>query len=208
MKKLLVNTLKAIIVLSVVFNTVASCMTLKIISTNLKIEEMRTSINERYNMVVYSSGDLSNEQVITKLKTWEEEKKDIIHLVEENDIVALAKLTYGEAGGIPSLKEKAAVMWCALNHADLYGCSISSAASNRNRFYGYHSYNPVTSELRILATDVLTRYFMEKNGRENVGRVLPKTYIYFGGDGKHNYFREQYTVYKYWNWSLPNPYNS
>lgn len=140
--------------------------------------------------------------------TWEYYKKEAEKNLKEEDVIALAKVTYGEARGIPSLKEKAAVMWCVLNRVDINKCSIYKMATNASVFYGYNKNNPVTDELKLLARDVLIRYYMEKAGRENVGRVLPSTYLFFCGDGKHNYFREQYNSKIYWNWSLINPYSS
>lgn len=143
-----------------------------------------------------------------KVNEWENCRAEALKMVKEEDIIELAKLTYGEAGGIPSLMEKAAVMWCACNRADVNECSIAKMASNRGVFYGYHRSNPVTDELRSLAEDVLTRYYMEKLGVENVGRVLPRHYLYFHGDGKHNYFREKFKSKVYYSWNEQNPYNS
>ena len=145
---------------------------------------------------------------VGKVDSWEVNREEAIKLVKEEDVISLAKLTYGEARGIPSTMEKAAVMWCACNRADVSGCSIAKIASNRSVFYGYHSNNPVTDELRNLAEDVLIRYHMEKMGLENVGRVLPKTYLFFSGDGKHNYFREEYRSSTRYSWYLDNPYDS
>lgn len=41
---------------------------------------------------------------------------------------------------------------------------------------------------------------------KGVGRVLPKEYLYFSGDGIRNTFRTQYKGGTRWNWSLPSPY--
>lgn len=53
---------------------------------------------------------------------------------------------------------------------------------------GYSADYPVLPELATLAADVLKRYHAEKNGEENVGRVLPAEYLYFTGDGRNNHF--------------------
>ena len=46
----------------------------------------------------------------------------------------------------------------------------------------------------------------EKEGNENVGRVLPPHYNWFHGDGRHNHFRNAYKNGTRWDWSLPTPY--
>ena len=49
---------------------------------------------------------------------------------------------------------------------------------------------------------------MEKQGAsfEEVGRVLPKEYMYFYGDGVANHFRTAWKGGTTWDWSYPNPY--
>ena len=60
-----------------------------------------------------------------------------------------------------------------------------------------------------LAGDILDRYWAEKNGAEDVGRTLPAGYTFFHGDGRENYFRQQYEkTGDYWDWSLPDPYDA
>lgn len=100
--------------------------------------------------------------------------------------VALAKVMWGEARGC-STTEQAGVAWCVLNRAD--------------------SDDPVEPELLALAEDVLARWELEQLCVGSVGRVLPSDYLYFEGDGRHNYFRQEYigdgTT---WDWSLASPY--
>lgn len=125
---------------------------------------------------------------------------------DSDTVEALAKCVYGEAGGLP-LVERAAVIWCVLNYVDGYDCADIMAQLNfPNRFQGYRYSNPVTEENVALVKDVLIRWQIEKDCIGNVGRVLPKEYLYFIGDGKHNYFRDQYVGGNIWDWSLPNPY--
>lgn len=132
--------------------------------------------------------------------------------IVEREAVALARMAFGEARGCSKM-EIAATMWTVLNRVDASGFgmgnSVERVISFPKQFHGYSQKHPVTDELYDLAVDVLTRWQMEKQGAsaEEVGRVLPKEYLYFHGDGKHNYFR---TTYKntghYWDWSLPDPY--
>lgn len=116
----------------------------------------------------------------------------------------LANVTWGEARGC-SVTEQAAVMWCVLNRVDspLYPDSVGEVVTQRAQFNGYSESNPITQEMLQLANSVLT-YWSEG---DDSGRVLPKEYLYFTGDGKHNYF---YTTWASnavaWDWSLPSPY--
>lgn len=61
-------------------------------------------------------------------------------------------------------------------------------------------------ELEELAADVLTRYHAERDGEENVGRVLPPEYCFFTGDGKHNHFTIGWQDTETWGWTLESPY--
>lgn len=121
----------------------------------------------------------------------------------------LAKTVYGEARGC-STTQQAAVVWCILNRVDTddrYSPEeVIKATTKKNQFHGYDPNHPVTDEYYDLAIDVLSRWLREKNGETEVGRVLPKEYLYFGGDGKVNRFRTEYDGGTRWNWSLPSPY--
>lgn len=129
--------------------------------------------------------------------------------VRHEDVVTLAKLVYGEAGGVPSTTEQSAVIWCVLNRVDagIFGDSIYSVVTSPYQFTGYRESNPVTDELYNLSEDVLERWYLEKAGYEDVGRTLPKDYLYFHGSGGHNHFRQGYRDSVYWDWSLPSPYD-
>ena len=112
-------------------------------------------------------------------------------LYSDEDAIALAKLTWGEARGVPDLKingrvistrtQQAAVMWTVLN--------------------GYSEEHPVEAELLELAYDVLDRWNAEKHG-ETVARELPSRYLWFHGDGTWNWFRDAYKNGNKWDWSV------
>ena len=60
-----------------------------------------------------------------------------------------------------------------------------------------------------LAYDVLTRWYTEKEtGEIDSGRVLPKEYCFFHGDGKRNHFRDSFEFKNanFWDWSCDSPY--
>ena len=137
-----------------------------------------------------------------------QEKELYVMYYQGSDVEMLARLLYQECGGVLSDTEKACVAWTVLNRVDAYGQTISEVITSPKQFAYYES-NPVTEELYELAEDVLTRWNREKNGEEDVGRILPLDYLWFSGDGKHNYFRNAYRgTYSVWDYSLTSPYES
>lgn len=130
----------------------------------------------------------------------------------DEEITMAAKTVWGEARGIESQMEQAAVIWCALNRYDKNGGSLAEIFTAPHQFHYDESFQTVDDygrDLTELAMDVVCRWEREKNGETNVGRVLPSEYIYFGGDGTHNYFRDDYNFDgNIWDWSLPNPYEN
>lgn len=127
--------------------------------------------------------------------------------IEERDIILCARLLWGEARGVKSKAEQAAVIWCVLNRLDAgYADSIEKVITARGQFTGYRKSNPVTGELYELAKDVLMRYYLEKAGFTDVGRTLPRDYLWFTGYKGRNRFRNRYRSTNYWDWSLPDPY--
>ena len=137
---------------------------------------------------------------------------EVIEPVIENNFTTeeidyIAKTVWGEARGL-SKTHQAGVVWTILNRCDdgRFGKGIISVITAPKQFVGYKSINPVDPEIRDLVVDVLDRYSQEKAGIENVGRVLPKGYLYFRGNGKVNLFSEKCNSNNIWDWSLDSPY--
>lgn len=126
----------------------------------------------------------------------------------EEEAEVLAKMLWGEARGVQSDTEKAACVWCVLNRVDSYGKSIIEVTTAPKQFVGYKPDNPVDQELKDLCEDVLSRYFAEKEGQEDVGRVLPPDYLFFSCKNSTNVFRNAFKGGQTWDWSLPSPYES
>lgn len=124
------------------------------------------------------------------------------------EIDMLAKLLWGEARGVDSDTEKAAVIWCVLNRVDAGYGDIAEVVTAPNQFVGYRQNNQSCPEMITLCIDVMTRWYAEKDGQADVGRVLPQEYLYFSGDGVRNHFRNTYTGGTVWDWSLPSPYEN
>ncbi len=128
----------------------------------------------------------------------------------EEDVVNMAKMCYGESMGVPSLDtvygkrsneyQNACAMYTVLNRVDAGYGDISTCIKAKNQFIGYKSSNPVDDRLYRLAVEVIEDWAI---GEETL-RVLPPEYLYFRGDGRHNYFRTQDGT-KY-DWSIPDPF--
>ena len=142
-------------------------------------------------------------------------------LYTDEDAIALAKLTWGEARGVPDLKingqvisartQQAAVMWTVLNRFDegyadsiigvITAYTVDKNGKIHKQFHGYSEEYPVEEELLELAYDVLDRWNAEKHG-ETVVRELPAGYLWFHGDGTWNWFRDAYKNGNKWDWSV------
>lgn len=107
------------------------------------------------------------------------------------DAKMIARVIWGEARGIKSQTERACIAWTILNRVDHYGWSIKKTITMRGQFY-YSTKFPVTQDNLWIARDVLKRWNQEKNGQSGVGRVLPKGYMWYTGNGRHNIFRNKY----------------
>lgn len=126
--------------------------------------------------------------------------------ISEEDVEMLAKLVWGEARGC-STTEQAAVIWTVLNRVDsedpVFPDTIEEVVTQPWQFIGYDANHPVEQDKADLARDVLKRWL---TGGE--GRVLPKEYVFFHGDGVHNHFRIEFEHNgQYWDWSLNSPYD-
>lgn len=129
-------------------------------------------------------------------------------LYTQDDVDMLARLIYTEARGVKSRTEQAAVVWCVLNRLDNPNRpqkTIADVVTAPHQF-DYRPWAPVLPEFEELAADVLELWEQEKNGVENVGRVLPAEYQYFNGWGGRNWFSAEWKSPEYWGWSLPSPY--
>lgn len=148
----------------------------------------------------------------TTSTTASSEEKEPPKLYTDKDVEVVAKTVYGEALITHSDMEMAAVVWCILNRVDSkgYACggTIEYVTTFPGQFHGYSEDHPVTEHIEQLVIDVFERWAAEKNGEENVGRVLPKEYLYFWGDGKHNYFTTEFLGGETWEWEAENPYEN
>ena len=142
----------------------------------------------------------------------------------ESDAEMLANMAWNECRGVKASRERAAVMWTVLNRVDdeRWPDTIAEVITQRNQF-AYtgkptlhneadralydEADRALYDELLSLARDVLMRWLFEKQGVEDVGRVLPREYVFFAGHGGHNWFRTK-SGGRYWAFGLPDPYET
>lgn len=125
------------------------------------------------------------------------------------EVELIGRTIWGEADGVKSEAERAAVAWCILNRVDASGQTIEEVVTAPEQFDGYRpagKWGECPQRHLDLAADVLTRWNAEKDGAEEVGRVLPADYLYFIGDGERNHFSIEWKSTDYWDWSLYDPY--
>lgn len=125
------------------------------------------------------------------------------------EAVMMAKVMYCEARGVRSRTEIACVGWTICNRVDAGYGALAKVITAPNQF-AYRAGAPTVSDygydLAALAADVLDRWSRERAGQTDVGRVLPRDYLWYAGDGRHNYFRNRYRNGTRWNYALPSPY--
>lgn len=167
------------------------------------------------SMIEYKEEDIPKPEEEANEQTPVEDinnEAEVVELIIENnftneEIDYIAKTVWGEARGL-SKTHQAGVVWTILNRFDdgRFGKGIIGVVTAPSQFAGYRSGNPVDQEIRDLVVDVLDRYSQEKAGVKNVGRVLPKGYLYLRGNGKVNLFSKKWNSNDVWNWSLESPY--
>lgn len=194
-----------LIVAMIIFCTLVAIPTTKNLRTlKQDLGELETSMESLKNQQ-----EELQVQVSHKLKAEQKAQTNQAYTVTREEIETLAKIVYQEARGIRENSHKAAVVWCILNRVDdgYWGDTIVEVATYPNAF-AWVPDTPVEGELVDLVVDVITRWNYEKEGLSNVGRTLPKDYLYFTGDGSYNHFTREWGSTDYWDWSLPDPYNS
>ena len=158
-----------------------------------------------------SAGGTLGGEVLTDSQAAQLDGGGYTKLYTQTDAIMMARVMFLEARGVKSKTEIACIGWTILNRVDAGYGSISAVITSPNQF-AYSASASTTSDygydLVALATDVLDRWSREKAGQTNVGRVLPSSYKWYAGDGKHNYFRNAYKNGRRWDYSLPSPYGS
>ena len=122
--------------------------------------------------------------------------------INEADAIMIAKTIYNEARGC-SETQQAAVAWAILNRVDdpRFPNTVAGVVTQRHQF-AYTARSRYTDAQFQIARDVLSRWM---SGNDD-GRVLPREYCWYSGNGKVNIFRTAYKGGTVWDWRLPSPY--
>lgn len=141
--------------------------------------------------VAYSGAE---ELFASQKVAWLERQAQLEQYFSDDEVIMMAQLIDIEAGGVFPLYRRAAVGWTVTNRLDsgLYDqSSIGGIIAQEGQYawYAGRSYDSVNYEI---ALDVLTRWADERiSGEQDLGRVLPKEFMSFYGDGEQNYFYDR-----------------
>lgn len=125
----------------------------------------------------------------------------------EEEIEMATKVMVIEAGDVPSAAHRAAVVWCILNRTDASEHKDIKRIITAPYQFAWLPGTSYTQEQYQFVKDIFIRWLLEKEGIDEVERVLPSEYKWFRGDGRENYFRNAYQGnYLVWDWSLADPY--
>lgn len=184
-------------------------------------QEPGDKVMQPTQVIAFTGPDITEAQIMTNVATTKHEETTTPEPTlppspfTEADVKLLAELITVEAEvvkwdgikyGVSAYARIAAVGWTALNRMDQTGDTLEKVIKAPYQF-AWREGIEAPEDLQILAADILDRYWREKNGEADVGRTLPASYTFFHGDGRENYFREQFEkTGAYWDWSLPDPY--
>ena len=134
-------------------------------------------------------------------------ERPIPELASDYEIELIARTIWGEAGGCKYDEHRAAVAWCILNRVDAWNQSIEEVVKAEGQFHGYIRWGTCPQEHIEMAEDVVERWEREHDGQEDVGRVLPKDYLWFCAYEGHNRYRNAFSgSYNVWDFSSASPY--
>ena len=194
------------------------CCSVEVMASQSNIIERTVKLTPKNNKIIITEMtkiDLPELEYFSdtiQVLVTDETREKILTLVDENikHIECLAKIIWLEGGG-ESIEYQSAVAWTVLNHLDLgdWGDTLTDVITYPGHF-AWDKYAPINDIQLELAKDVFIRWQLEKEGFEDVGRTLPKEYIYFWANSKGECrFNTVYGVKEgAWDWSLPSPYEN
>lgn len=107
------------------------------------------------------------------------------------EVDMICQTVWGEARGC-SPEEWALVVGCICNRVDAFEESIADVVSAPYQFQGYSPNNPVTEEIKAVVLETLDAWVRGEAAPVYEPYATSSDYLYFHGDGKHNWFREEY----------------
>ncbi len=113
-----------------------------------------------------------------------------------SDVTILARMVWGEARGCAP-EEQRLVVWTVLQRVDAGGVfaqydTIEAAVTAPGQFVGYDENHPVDPDIYNLCLEVLSDW--QSGAEPPTHEIYAPTapYYFFDGDGRHNWFREEW----------------
>lgn len=113
-----------------------------------------------------------------------------------SDVTMLARMVWGEARGCAP-EEQRLVVWTVLQRVDAGGVfaqydTIEAAVTAPGQFVGYDENHPVDPDIYDLCLEVLSDW--QSGAEPPTHEIYAPTapYYFFDGDGRHNWFREEW----------------
>lgn len=140
---------------------------------------------------------LTDESQSVEPVNFDEAEPELVNLSEpvakytSEEITLVCQTVYGEARGC-SKEEQQLVAWCICNRADYSGTSVEQVVTANRQFHGYDPENPVTEEIFENVTEVLEAWSRNEEALVYEPYATTTEYRYFSGDGRHNWYREEW----------------
>lgn len=156
----------------------------QLIANNQLLKENQAQLEENQEKL---------EEANSLIDAYKSEKYSVPCTVTDREIEMIAQTIWGEARGLNTY-EQSLVIWCILNRVDdgTWGNTVAEVITAKYQFHGYSSNHPIVDEYKALAQDVVARWQMEKYCLGNVGRTLPKEYLYFHSQNGYHIFKTNY----------------
>lgn len=170
----------------------AAILALQVV-TMLTLVSMGAMVSDMRKEIVGNSVVSEAAESLSVAQEEREVQEDSPPLYSQEEVALVAKTIYGEARGC-SEAEKRLVAWCICNRVDngYWGNTVEEVVTYPGAFYGYKEGNPMDESCVEVAQDVLTEWRSGKEADVLEPYATTSKYLYFGGDGQHNWFREEY----------------
>lgn len=116
---------------------------------------------------------------------------EVVAKYNSYEVTLVCQTVYGEARGC-SREEQMLVVWCICNRVDYFGTSVEQVVKAPRQFHGYNPEHPVTDEIRSVVLEVLDAWCGGQEALVYEPYATTSEYLFFSGDGVHNWFREEY----------------
>lgn len=140
---------------------------------------------------------LTDELQSVEPDSFDEAEPEFINLSEpvakytSEEVTLVCQTVYGEARGC-SKEEQQLVVWCICNRVDYSGTSVKQVVTADRQFHGYDPKHPVTPEIFENVTEALEAWSRNEEALVYAPYATTTEYRYFYGDGRHNWYREEW----------------